>query len=318
MNTLKLSTIKNILYFMYNKDDYNNIYKFRKKINKKIELLLILVAYLVFSFLIFEYGIENNEYVQDELTIVSSYYKVKSKHKPREYLDWINNIVKLNKSIVFFSDKKFMPHLKKIRPKELYNKTIFKTIEIKEFYSYRNFIKDFANSWKIDFEKKYHTIPLYLIWAEKCSFLRKVIEKNYFNSTCFYWVDAGYFRKKKEMDKYIDWPSTKKCYEDQRLLIGQLRNISDSEKEKIISFDLDSHIYLQKNLYNVAGNVFGGQAKNILKFINLYYSSLKLFLKHNLFIGKDQNVFTYIALSHPEIVKLVYCESFFSLKSYLS
>ena len=152
-----------------------------------------------------------------------------------------------------------MPHLKKIRPKEYYNKTVFNTIEIEDFYSYRNFIKDFTNSWKIDFEKKYHTIPLYLIWAEKCSFLKKVIEKNYFNSTCFYWVDAGYFREKEEMDKYIDWPS-----------------------------------------------------------INLYYSSLKLFLKHNLFIGKDQNVFTYIALSHPEIVKLVYCKSFFSLKGILS
>ena len=304
---------------MDNINDNNiNNYKFRKTTCKKIELSLISIAYLFFTFLVFDYKIEFNEYHQDELTIVSSYYKVKSKHKPREYLNWINNIVKLNKSIVFFSDKKFMPHLKKIRPKEYYNKTVFNTIEIEDFYSYRNFIKDFTNSWKIDFEKKYHTIPLYLIWAEKCSFLKKVIEKNYFNSTCFYWVDAGYFREKEEMDKYIDWPSTKNCYEDQRLLIGQLRNFSNVEKEKIINFDFDTHINLQKNFYNVGGNVFGGQSKNILKFINLYYSSIKLFLKHNLFIGKDQNIFTYIALSHPEIVKLVYCKSFFSLKGILS
>ena len=316
---MKLLEIGNILFIMDNVNDNNiNNYKFRKTISKKIELALISIAYLIFTFLILDYKIKNNEYHQDKLTIVSSYFKIKSKHKPREYLDWINNIVKLNKSIVFFTDKKFMPHLKRIRPKELYHKTVFNAIEIQDFYSYRNYLKDFTNSWKIDFEKKYHTIPLYLIWAEKCSFLKKVIEQNYFNSTCFYWVDIGYFREKEEMDKYVNWPSTKNCYEDQRLLIGQLRNFSDIEKKGIINFDFDSHINLQKNFFNVAGNVFGGQAKNILKFINLYYSSIKLFLIHNLFIGKDQNIFTYIALSHPEIVKLVYCKSFFSLKGYLS
>ena len=62
-----------------------------------------------------------------------------------------------------------------------------------------------------------------------------MIEENYFNSTCFYWIDAGYFREKSEMYKYREnWPSTKKCYEDKRLLLGQVRNFSDFEKQKIL------------------------------------------------------------------------------------
>ena len=255
---------------------------------------------------------------QDDITIVSSYYKIKSKHKPREYMDWINNIVKLNKSIVFFSDKRFMPHLKRIRPKKFYNKTIFNIVEMEDFYSYKTFLNEFTKSWKIDIEKSYHTIPLYLIWAEKCSFLKRVIKENYFNSTCFYWIDAGYFREKGEMNKYAEnWPSIKKCIEDKRVLMAQVRNFSAIEKTKIINFDINSHLYLQANI-NVAGNIFGGKPLSLLKFINLYYISIKLFIKKNLFIGKDQNIFAYIAFSHPQIVKLVYSKTFFGLKEYLS
>ena len=286
-------------------------------IRKKLELFLILIIFLPLTYFTKNSNTEKIIFQPDDLTIVSSYYKIKSKHKPREYIDWLNNIAKINKSIVFFSNKKFMPHLKRIRPKKFHNKTVFNTVEIEDFYSYKHFLKEFTDSWKVDFEKSYHTIPLYLIWAEKCNFLKKVIEDNYFNSTCFYWIDAGLFREKKEMHKYIEnWPSTKKCYEDQRLLMGQVRNISYIEKQKIINFDIDSHIYLQKHI-NVAGNIFGGQAKSIIKFINLYYDSLKLFINKNIFIGKDQNIFTYISLSYPEIVKLVYCKSYFILKDYL-
>ena len=214
-------------------------------IKKKLELFLNLIILLLFTYIKISSNTEKIIFQPDDLTIVSSYYKIKSKHKPREYLDWINNIVKINKSIVFFSNKKFMPHLKRIRPKKFHNKTVFNTVEIEDFYSYKHFLKEFTDSWKIDFEKSYHTIPLYLIWAEKCSFLKKAIEENYFNSTCFYWIDAGYFREKKEMHKYIEsWPSTKKCYEDQRLLMGQVRNISELEKQKIILLLMISYIII--------------------------------------------------------------------------
>lgn len=286
--------------------------------NKKLKIFSFLSIYLVLTYYYVHSGEEKKEFQQDEVTIVSSYYKIKSKHKPREYFDWLHNIVKINKSIVFFSNRKYIPYLKRIRPKKFHYKTVFKIVEIEDFYSYNTFIKEFRKSWKIDFEKRYHTVPLYLIWAEKCNFLKKVIEDNYFNSTCFYWIDAGYFREKKEMYRYAEnWPSTKICLGDKRIIMGKMRNFSQTEKEKIINFDFNTHINLQKEL-NLAGNIFGGQPKNVLRFIRLYYDSIKLFIKNKIFIGKDQNIFTYVAISHPEVVKLVYCTNFFYLKEYLS
>jgi len=260
-----------------------------------------------------EFGIKNItiqnvnksiEYNQDDLTIVSAFYVIKSKHTILEYLMRLNNFMKLNHSLVFFTQKTFINIIKKMRPKNLLNKTVFIQMEIKDFYSYKNFGKQFNESFYIDIENSYHTVPLYLVWGEKCSFLKKAILNNYFNSNCFYWVDAGYFIDQNLMEKYINWPSTKKCYENPKVLLNSIRNVSNSERKDLLKFNLGIHKKFQ-NQTNVGGGVFGGQSANLLKFINYYYETIKLFISYKIFIGKDQNLFAFVAFSHPEIINLV-------------
>ena len=149
-------------------------------------------------------------------------------------------------------------------------------------------------------------------------FLKKAIKQNYFKSKIFYWVDAGFFREGGNgMEKYINnWPSTKICFEDDRVILGKLREFNESEKQKIINLGDDARESFNITL-NVGGGFFGGQIKNSLKFIDLYYDSIRLFFKKNLFIGKDQNIFLYMALAHPEIIKLVKLRGFFSFKRIL-
>ena len=65
-----------------------------------------------------------------------------------------------------------------MRPRNLHYKTIFIEMEMEDFYSYKNFGKEFNESFYIDIEKSIHTVPLYLVWAEKCSFLKKAIINN--------------------------------------------------------------------------------------------------------------------------------------------
>ena len=287
----------------------------------KVNVLFAIIFILLLSFTFYSNEKKKEDricYEQDEITIVSTYYKIKSKHKPRDYFDWISNFFRINRSIIFFASKKFIHRLKSLRPKEFSNKTVFIPFEIEEFYSYKNFYNEFKKSFSIDFEKIHHSIALYLVWAEKCNFLKKAIAKNYFNSKCFYWVDAGYFREKEIIKRFSNnWPSNKKCLEDQRILMGQVKNFSNSEKEKILSFDEKTHIKLRKNI-NVIGGIFGGQSKNILKFIYLYYDTIKLYIKNGIFIGKDQNIFTYIAFSHPEIIKLIFCKNFTEYREHIS
>ena len=263
-------------------------------------------------------GKENIEYKQDNITIVTAFYAIKSKHSFLEYLMRINNFLKLNRSIVFFTQKTLINIIKEMRPKYLYNKTIFVQMEIKDFYSYKNFGKEFNESFYIDTENNYHTVPLYLRWAEKCSFLKKVILKNYFNSSCFYWVDAGFFVNEYLIYRYINWPSSKKCYENPKVLLNSVKTIPDSERKDLMKFNLEVHKNFQKE-ENVGGGVFGGKPEYLLMFIDYYYETIKLFISHNIFIGKDQNLFAFVTFLHPEIFNLIYSSGdYYYFQSYLS
>ena len=99
--------------------------------------------------------------------------------------------------------------------------------------------------------------------------------------------------------------------------MGQVNNFTLLDKKKILNFDKDAHLRLKKNL-NVIGGIFGGQRKNILKFVEYYYETVKLYIKNKLFIGKDQNIFTYVAFAHPEVVKLILCNDFFEYREHIS
>ena len=297
----------------------------RKKIKKKPKLKIFIVLFLVIINIFISFFLQRMKlivkynYKQDDVTLVSAYYKIKSKHTPEEYFTWLNNFVLLNRSLVFFSNKEFMPTIKELRPKEYHSKTVFIELEMEDFYSYKNFYQDFERSFKIDPENSYHTIPLYLIWAEKCTFVKKAISENYFNSKCFYWIDVGYFREDKSvMPKYasINWPKSDKCLADERIVMGQVKEYSEKEKQRIANFDLNAIHSLMRN-GNVAGCFFGGQIKNTLKFINYYYDTIRLFIKNKLFIGKDQNLFAFVVFSHPEIVQLFLFRDYFEFKIHL-
>ena len=150
------NNVKNIVIYKICLKKYKKIEnRIRRKAKKQKSKLLLLLIKIIFVILILLYILliiyklyNKYKYIQDDLTIVSAYYKIKSKNKDEEYYDWIRNFVLLNKSIVFFTNKEFMPTIKKLRPKELYYKTVFIELEIEEFYSYKNFYNKFQNLLK--------------------------------------------------------------------------------------------------------------------------------------------------------------------------
>ena len=286
--------------------------KISKNHFKNIILLIFIIFYLIYFFLY----IKKKKYINDNVTLVSALFKIKSKYSIRQYLIWVENLLLLNCSLIFFVDKEISNYVKTKRPKIYENKTVWIETSLNELYSYKHFKEDFIKSYKIDYENNYHTVPLYIVWAEKCYFLKKAIKYNFFNSECFYWIDAGYFRNK-EIKLLNNWPSSKKCYEDPRVLINGIRKVSNNEIKGLKNFNLSIYSKFIKKL-NVGGGLFGGKAKYLIKFIYLYYKTIKDFIKHNMFIGKDQNLFAYISYLNPTIVKIVHSGKWFYFRLYLS
>ena len=308
--------INQIEYFHKNRKLLLNI----KNIKYKLVLSICLFIFIEFLLnlekkLIFK---EPKNITTDKITLVTAFYKMNSKHSFNEYLEWINNILKINSSIVFYTEYSMFKLIKNMRPKEFENKTIWIEYNMKNFYTYKHYLKDFNETYNKDIEKKIHSVPLYLIWAEKCKFLENAIIRNYFNSKCFYWVDAGYFRNSTKISSYInDWPSSKNCFEDPRVIFNVIRASSKKEIEELKRFNINTHLKFQKKA-NVGGGMFGGHYKYVKRFVILYYKTIELFIKKKIFIGKDQNIFAYISYLYPDIIKLVFSGKWFYLQDYLS
>lgn len=308
--------------------------KYKKSLKTFLFILVLLIIFIIEYYYINNFGfkyihiknylnINNNDsffncFITDNITLVTGYFRIKSKHSLKQYYEWIKNFLQINRSMIFFIDKSFYKKIIYKRPKEFRNKTIWILTSIEDFYSYKHFYEDFKLTHEIDIEKKIHNTKMYLIWAEKSNFLKIGSLKNYFNSKCLYWVDVGSFRDKKKLQKYKNnWPSFKKCNEDGRVIMNQIKEFSLSKIEEIKNFNNTAHLELQKN-YNVDGSLFGGQINYNIKFCELYYNTIKLFQNKKIFIGKDQNLYTYIAFLHSDIVKLVYSGIWFYLQKYLS
>ena len=252
------------------------------------------------------------------ITLVSAYFRIKSKHKISNYYKWLDIFFQINQSMVFFVDDIYYQEIILKRPKEYRNKTIWIKTNLTDFYSFKHYLKEFNESFKVDIESSYHTVPLYLIWSEKINFLKIGASKNFFKSKCFYWIDAGSFRNYDDSKKYFnDWPSAEKCFEDGRVYINEVEEYSQHFKEKLKEFDIEAHKQFQTTC-NVDASFFGGQKEYINKFRDLYYETLNLYLQHGIFIGKDQNIFAYIAYFHEDIIKRVYLKEFYILRNYLS
>ena len=150
-----------------------------QKIKLKLRAILLLICFFFLPSINIKIKKSRIKYKpDDDLTIVTAHYKIKSKHPFPEYVRRLKNFVTLNRSIVFFTSKTFINVIKRMRPRNLHYKTIFIEMEMEDFYSYKNFGKEFNESFYIDIEKSIHTVPLYLVWAEKCSFLKKAIINN--------------------------------------------------------------------------------------------------------------------------------------------
>ena len=290
--------------------------KFFKTHKKKLFVKKLVVIFLSIFFIFLNIK-DINKYQQDDITLVTALFKIKSKFPFYKYFTWIQNLFNKNTSIVCFIDKNIYKIIKDLRPKIYNNKTVWIQTDIQSFYSYKHFLQDFTNTHEINPEKKTHTINLYLIWAEKCYFVKRAIYHNYFKSKCFYWIDSGFFRKSERNNSLKSWPSANKCNKDPRVIINSMRLLSNNEIQGLINLDINFYNQFIKKI-NVGGGLFGGQPKYLIKFIKLYYKTIKLFIKNKFYIGNDQNIFTFIAYFHKDIVQLVHSGKWFYFGEYLS
>ena len=157
--------------------------KIKKKINPKHIRIIKMFLLLIISFMIYfieyiylfkivkedkEIIIDINELfenntllanIKDDVTIVTGYFRIKSKYKASKYSKWLNNFLKINHPMIFFVDNVYYPEIIAKRPKKYRNITIWVKTSIKDFLSYKYYFNEFNQTFYIDIENFRHTVP---------------------------------------------------------------------------------------------------------------------------------------------------------------
>ena len=101
------------------------------------------------------------------------------------------------------------------------------------------------------------------------------------------------------------------------LLLMKKRIFQNNIKDGLKIFDIKIHKEFQKN-YNVDASTFGGKREYVIQFSDAYYDTIRLFIKNNIFIGKEQNIMAFVFYFYPNISKLVYSGEWKYMLKYLN
>lgn len=227
------------------------------------------------------------------LTCVSAYFSIKSKQNHDIYKDWFKNTLAINCPYVFFTnDVDFIKGFRKDLP------TFYIECKIDDFYTYK--YKDKILTHEIHCP----SVELNMIWNEKIFMIKKAKDINPFNSSWFYWIDAG-------ICVYRNSPPPIRPFPE----MGKLRLIP---KDKFIYSQSEPYNEGLVDIANYYHHVSGTYLlhKNIIdSFTELYEEYLeKLMGLTN--IWTDQVILTHIYKDKPEMFYKL-CDGYGEICHYL-
>lgn len=226
-------------------------------------------------------------------TLVTCYYKIPSKHDHNLYDNWIANLLEnINSNIIIFTSSQLVSYLKQFG-KNNSNIVIIEK-ELKDMPINKKYFNNFwENQENIDKQKKCkRTKYCFQIWNSKFDFLKLAIKLNPFKSDKFIWNDIGSMRDVSFCNKLKNYPK----YE----------NISNNKLDLMLLEEYDDiNQTFFHNETHVSGSIFGGNKDVILELHKLYYEYFDLYVKHNKFIGCDQQILSTLYLKNKEKINIV-------------
>lgn len=233
------------------------------------------------------------------VTLVTAYYRFKSKHSYENYLTWIKNFLSSVKANLIIFTEENMKNI--IQPLVKNSKVHFIIKEFKDLEilkKYDNHI--WENQYKIDNPAKHanRTKECYIIWNSKFNFLKEAIKINPFESDKFVWNDIGSLRESRNLNNYPLYHKVSK----EKLDIVLLNKFKSNQYKKLI--------YFRDNIY-FSGAIFGGGKDVILELCNKFYDLLENYIKNGQFIGCDQQIISSLYLLNKDKFNTIFTKDWF-------
>lgn len=216
----------------------------------------------------------------NNVTIVSGYWMIKSKHSLSDYTSWFTNTMKINAPTVFYYDnlevKNFVSKFRNDLPILFVNRSI-ESMNTKFKYN---------STWIHSMHVPTHEVAL--IWLDKVYMMVDALKSNYFKTDWFAWIDAGIARYRNTPPPSDIWPSNLDLFHslphDKIIYTG-------TEKMDFHEFAGTAFMYHKSISVEVSE-----------EFILSYQHCLKLKLEEHMYhCGSDQVVFTLLLDRKPAL-----------------
>ena len=230
--------------------------------------LLILLLLVINS----NYNIENFT-DNDNITVVSGYWKVNNKYNNDKYNDWFKNTLKINQQYIFFCNKSDNEFIKQFRNNY---ETEFIDYKLDDFYSKQYYQDNWIDKTHVPSKE------IGMIWNEKIHLLKIARDYNIVNNknTQFYiWIDAG-------ISSYRDTAPP-----NIRL------NLKDTNS---LPHDKLCYSHIDGDYHSFSGGVLLIHESFITTFHDIYYKYLNT-CQSRWKCGSDQFILTNILKDKPEL-----------------
>ena len=204
-----------------------------------------------------------------------------------EYLSYFSNILSLNVNFIVYSDETVQKFVLD-RRKKFQNKTQTHTLPFSEleYNQYQQQIKlvlaspEFRESNEMLDHPEAFSVEYLILMNNKISFLANAVRENPFNSTHFFWIDAGYGHG----EDLTRWNN----FRPRKLLnkTGKITYIELNDPRLYIDINNPHKVSMGPAL---SGGFFGGDAAAILKYERLYRKTFRKLLTEFV-VDDDQNV----------------------------
>lgn len=256
------------------------------------------------------------------ITFATAFYILKSKFSKKKYENWISNFLTNIRNfnlVIFCNDEskllleKYICGNKKIK---------LVVLNIVDFYNYKykkDWIKNHDKNILLNGQASPHKTvwELNMLWSEKISFVKNIVDNNYFEKTDWYgWCDIGYFRGDSigdiSQDKIQKWPNENKIkvlnkekiyyalVRNNCFYLQHLYNIVNNKNDQGLP-----KIPIPQNQWSIGGGFFLVCKENVNKWHKMYDDKLQLYFKNEYLVKDDQIIIVDNIMSNLNNFKLI-------------
>ena len=230
-------------------------------------------------------------------TVVTAYFRVKSKYDATKYDAWMSNMLSIQDPIVVFTQSDMVDKVKQFR-QHAKNRTVIVESRYQDLPLSLLGSDFWQHQLDIDPEKRIHqSYELFWIWLSKSWWTVQAIQLNYFHSTFYMWSDIGCFRNRAMNDKLILQHPT--------VVPGGTLLWMAHHTPNPPSTPIWNDKYRNKPNFYHSGSQGAGTSTAWIEYHTRFAETLDAFVQRDMFVGEDQCVLQSTCLLHPHLCAYV-------------